>query len=190
MNGIYGRNTTIKEIKKKEVEKFLKENHIQGYTNSKIKIGLFYNDELISVMTFGNKRIALGDKNITNNDFEMIRFCNKLNTVVIGGANKLLKHFIKTYKPHTIISFADRRYSNGNLYYKLGFEFVGKTKPNYWYFHKNSLHRQHRFNFRKNKLVEEGFDKNKTENEIMTNRGYLRIYDSGNLKFIMNPTCF
>jgi hypothetical protein len=44
--------------------------------------------------------------------------------------------------------------------------------------------RFYRFKFRKDILVKEGFDKNKTESQIMIDRGYYRIYDCGNAKFI------
>ena len=134
-------------------------------------------------MTFGKKRVAMGNKINIEGEYEMHRFCNKLNTNVIGGASKLLSYFIKTYKPKSILTFADRRYSNGNLYKQLCFNFIENTKPNYWYFKKNEMIRYYRFKFRKDILVKEGYDKNKTEKEIMIDRGYLRIYDCGNMKF-------
>ena len=116
-------------------------------------------------------------------EYEMLRFCDKLNTHVIDGASKLLSYFIKTYKPKSIITYVDRRYSQGNLYEQLGFKFIENTTPNYWYYKKNEMIKQHRFKFRKDVLVKEGFDKNKTEFEIMNDRDYYRIYDSGNMKF-------
>jgi hypothetical protein len=134
-------------------------------------------------MAFGKKRIAMGNKQQIDGEFEMLRFCNKLNTQVDGGASKLLKYFIKNYRPKLILTFADRRYSNGNLYKQLGFEFIDNTKPNYWYFKSAEMIRYHRFKFRKDVLVKEDYDKNKSEFEIMAERGYLRIYDCGNMKF-------
>ena len=74
--------------------------------------------------------------------------------------------------------------SKHNLYDALGFKFISKTEPNYYYII-NGI-RKHRFNFRKDVLIKEGFDKNKTEHEIMLERKIYRIYDSGNLKFIYN----
>ena len=181
---IYGRKTEVREINdNKLIRDFLEINHLQGFVGSKIKIGLFYDDELVSLMTFGKKRIAMGNKIRKDGEYEMLRFCNKLNTTVIGGASKLLKYFVKTYHPKSILTFADRRYSNGELYKKLGFEFIENTRPNYWYFKTHELIRHYRFNFRKNVLVKEGYDSNKTESEIMRERGYLRIYDCGNMKF-------
>ena len=85
--------------------------------------------------------------------------------------------------PHKIISYADRRYFNGDLYRKLGFTFIKFTSPNYWYFKKGKLNREHRYKYRKDVLVREGYDTNKTEHEIMGERGYYRIYDCGNFKF-------
>lgn len=183
---IYGRKTTIKEIDSNTARNFLDENHIQGAINSSVKVGLYYENELVSLMTFGKKRSAMGSKS-EEGEYEMYRYCNKLNTNIIGGASKLFKFFIETYKPKKIVSYADRRYFDGELYEKLGFIFISSTKPNYWYFKKNTLIREHRYNYRKDKLVSEGYDKTKTESEIMSERGYLRIYDCGNLKFEYTP---
>jgi hypothetical protein len=179
-NKIYARKTSIKEINdNKLVKDFLNNNHLQGYIASSIKIGLYYNDELVSLMTFGKGRVALGSRNY--NGYELLRFCSKLNTNVLGGANKLFKYFIKKYKPQNVISYADRGRSNGLLYEKLGFSLIGYTKPNYYYIVNNVRH--HRFNYRKDKLVKDGFDKNKSEHQIMLERKIYRIYDSGNLKY-------
>lgn len=172
---IYARKCVIKEVKSKEANKFLDDNHIQGKCRSKFKYGLFYNDELVSLMTFGKSRFA--------NEFELIRFCNKLNTTVIGGASKLFKHFTNTHNDiKRIISYADRSWSVGGLYEKLGFEFDSITSPGYSYINGNI--RENRMKYQKHKLVDEGYDKNMTEHEIMLSRKMYRIYDSGNLKYI------
>jgi hypothetical protein len=131
-NKIYARKCEIREVKSSESKLFLNDNHIQGNVNSKIKLGLYYNDELVSLMTFGSLRKNLNQSSI-DNVYELLRFCNKLNCSVIGGADKLLKHFIKEYNPKEIISYADRRWSQGDLYSNLGFTEITKNKPNYWY---------------------------------------------------------
>ena len=96
----------------------------------------------------------------------------------------MFKYFKENYNPKEIIIYADRSHSNGNLYNKLGFNFISKTQPNYYYIIDGIRH--HRFNFRKDKLVKDGFDSSKTEHDIMIERNIFRIYDSGNLKFIFN----
>jgi hypothetical protein len=118
----------------------------------------------------------------------MHRFCNKLNTSVIGGASKLLNHFIKIYQPKSILTFADRRYSNGKLYEKLGFEFIENTRPSYFYFKKHIMLKEHRFKYRKNILIKKGYDSAKTEFQIMDEQDYLRIYDCGCKKYFLNLT--
>jgi hypothetical protein len=133
-------------------------------------------------MTFGSLRKNMGRKSIDGH-YELLRFCNKLYTSVVGGADKLLKYFIKTYNPKEITSYADRRWSQGDLYEKLGFEFIHNSKTNYFYINKGK--REHRFKYRKDILVKEGFDKNKTEREIMKERGFNRIYDCGNKKYVL-----
>ena len=181
---IYARKTIIKEINDNNlIRTFLNENHIQGFIGSKVKIGLFYNDELVSLMTFGSLRRSMGQKDIKENHYEMLRFATKLNTQIIGGASKLLNYFIKNYHPKEMITYADRRYSYGDLYKKLGFKFIKYTEPNYWYIKKNQIKREYRFKYRKDILIKEGFDKNKTEKDIMSENGYYHIYDCGNIKF-------
>jgi hypothetical protein len=132
-------------------------------------------------MTFGKLRNVLGNKINIDGEYEMLRFCNKLNTQVIGGASKLYTYFKNTYKPIKVISFANRRYSNGNLYNQLGFKLEYNTVPNYWYVLNKT--RKHRFLYRKDILIKQGFDASKTEHQIMSERKIPRIYDCGNMKF-------
>ena len=134
----------------------------------------------MSIMTFGSLRRSLGSKSKSGH-YELLRFCNKKNSTIIGGASKLLKYFIKNYKPSEIISYSDSSRSNGDVYYKLGFELISDTIPNYYWII-NGI-RNHRFNFRKDKLIKQGGDFKKTEVEIMSERGYYRIFDCGSKKW-------
>lgn len=177
---IYARKCEVKLVKSNQtVEEFLVNNHIQGTSVSSVKIGLFYKDELISLMTFGKSRF---DKNY---EWEMVRFCNKLNHSVVGGASKMFNYFIKHYHPKTVLSYNDRRYFSGSIYSKLGFEFVGYTSPNYWYIIDSYNSIKNRLNFQKHKLKNllTAFDSNVTEWENMKNNGYDRIWDCGNGKW-------
>ena len=183
-NRIFARKCYIKEITYKETKDFLTENHIQGAVPSKYNISLWYNNEIVSVMTFGSLRKNLG-YNKKDGVFELLRFCNKLNTTVIGGASKLFKYFIKTYDPIEIISFADRRWSQGNLYENLGFNFVNNTKPNYSYIDGKKQIRINRYNFRKNILVEKyNCPENISEVNFCGSIGFYQVFDCGNKKYI------
>ncbi len=171
---IYARKTDIRLVDKTESQKFLLENHIQGSSISQVNLGLYYNNELISLMTFGYRKIS------GSNSLELHRFCNKLNTSVIGGASKLFSYFINNYQFEELLSYADRSWSIGELYNTLGFELVGKTKPNYWWVI-NGI-KKHRLNFTKTQLIKkELLLEGETEVQCMWRLKYHRIYDSGSL---------
>jgi hypothetical protein len=179
---IYARKCIVKELDNNDIIKdFLNKNHIQGFVGSKYKIGLFYNGELVSIMTFGNLRKSLNSKS-EEQKYELLRFCNKLNFTVVGGASKLFKYFIDNFKVKEVISYSDNARSDGNLYEKIGFSLQHETDINY-YWAKNGI-KYHRYNFRKDKLVKNGADNSKTEVEIMHDMGYYRIFDCGSKKWI------
>jgi hypothetical protein len=181
---IYARKCKIKQISSKMCSVFLKENHIQGNDNSNIKLGAFYEDTLVSAMTFCKPRISLGYKNKNQNGiFELSRFCSNINMNVIGCAGKLLKYFITNYHPKSIITYADLRFTDfeKNIYTTLNFEKISKTEPNYFWCKSGKRH--HRFNFTKYKLVKEGNDPKMTEIQIMHSNKYYRIWDCGHLKY-------
>ena len=93
----------------------------------------------------------------------------------------MLNHFIKTIKPSRIISYADKDWSNGNLYFKLGFKLVNESKPDYKYIVDGI--RVHKQNFTKSKLSKMGHDISLTESQIMNNLGINKIYDCSKMKF-------
>lgn len=175
-NKIFARKCKIEEITdNKLIRTFLDNNHIQGSIHSNIKIGLFYLGELVSIMIFDKNE---GRKKLNEDEWNLSRFCNKINTSVIGAASKLLTYFNKKYKCNRIISYSDKSWSNGNLYYKLGFKLISESKVNYKYIINNK--RENKQKFTKKKLKD---DMNKTEKEIMKERNIPRIYDCGQLKF-------
>lgn len=165
---IFARKCQVKEILDNKISNnFLNKNHIQGVDKSFIRIGLFYNNRLVSIMTFdyfeGRNKMEPGGWNLS-------RFCNLLNTTVIGGASKLLKYFINIKKPKRIISYAESSWSNGVLYDKLGFSVIGNSDPDYKYVVGNK--RFHKSKFRKSNtgISESQLDLNK-------------IWDCGKIKF-------
>lgn len=179
---IFARKCKIVKISNKETNNFLNDNHIQGWCVSKLRYGLVYNNDLISIITFGKLRKNLGLKS-TDSDFELLRFCNKINTSVTGGASKLLSHFIKENKPSSIITYSKNDYSDGNLYNKIGFKFDKLTNANYYWVVDGI--RENRFNWRKDKLVKQGYDIKLTEVQIMHQLNRWRCFDSGNKKWIL-----
>ena len=186
-NAIYARKCIIKEVEPCECNTFLKNNHIQGESTSNLRYGLYYNDELVSLMTFSPPRMNMGAKQ-HKQQWELVRFCSKLNTRVIGGASKLFNHFIKIYNPDSIASFSMNDISNGNLYDKLGF--INECEnSSYWYIEPHTYKRYHRTSFSKQMIIKRGWKDNKegwTEREVMEEQGYFRIYDAGQTKWVWN----
>ena len=177
---IYARKCIIKEIDVELKDKFLLETHIQGVDKSSIRLGAFFNDELVSVMTFSKLRKVMGSKKVSG-EYELVRFSS---VGVVGIAGKLLKYFIRNYEPSKITSYADRRWSKGEVYETLGFKMINMGRPNYWYT-KGYKKREYRYNYRKDILVSKGYDKSKTEMEIMSELGYDVIWDCGSIKYEM-----
>jgi hypothetical protein len=174
---IYARQCEIRVVEdSKLVREFLDKNHIQGYSQSSIKLGLYYKNELVSLMTFGYRHTN------AKKEFELIRFCNRINLNVIGSASKLFNYFKQNYHFTELISYSDFRLFDGSMYQTLGFTKQHLSKPDYFWC--KDIERKHRFNFNKQKLIKEGFDGSKTEVDIMHERGYFRVFGCGQYRWI------
>ena len=178
---IQGRNTEVHDISNQEAVDFCNKYHLQDSVNSSINIGLFYNSELVGVMTFGSPRFN------TNYQYEIYRLCFKADTVVIGGAEKLFKYFLSNYNPQSIITYADISKFTGLVYLRLGFNLIKPnhiTEPNYYWV---SLDRKlivlDRYNTQKHRLVEKGLGTaDQSERDIMESYNFAQIFDCGNLR--------
>lgn len=188
---VYARKCYVEEISAKDKNQFLEENHIQGKDNASIRLGLWYPtgeyDELVAVMTFCKPRKALGQKSDSKYDYELSRFASNIDYRVIGAFGKLWKYFENHYEFNSIITYADRRWSIGNVYETNGFELDHVSKPNYWYFKESIANqREYRYKYRKSKLKElfpKTYREGLSEYEIMQMNGYTRIWDCGNLVY-------
>jgi len=167
-NTIFARKCQIKEIPAKQANTFVETHHLQGAISAKINIGLFYNDDLISVMNFSKARY---NKKF---QYEILRFCSSAN--VIGGASKLFTYFIKQYDPISILSYSDNRWGNGKVYENL--KMVKETETIGFFYTDNNI-RYNRAKFQKHKLVAEGHNPTLSEREIMKNKQYDIIWDCG-----------
>jgi len=176
-NIIYARKCRINRVDFNKAKEFLNDNHLQGFCPFSIAYGLYFENNLVSICTFGRRKISGTSSN------ELLRFTNKINHHVPGGFSKLLKHYIEKENPSELITFADRSWSptEETGYTRNGFEFLYSTKPNYWYIINRT--RSNRFNHRKDILVSLGYNSNLTEREIMFDRGIYRIYDCGQYKY-------
>lgn len=178
---VYARKCVVKEIDSKTVRDFIEKYHLQGYVNSSIKLGLYYNDELVEVMTFGKLRVIMRSKS-NDGEYELYRLCTKSGYTVIGGAGKLLEYFKKNYEWNKIVSYCQRDISNGNVYEKIGFSLDSICKSGFFYYNYKDDKIVSRFALRKN-VVDDG--SGRTADEIIKDMGYMKCVTNGNYKYIM-----
>ena len=174
---IAARKCVVKLIDSKKSKQFVDKYHIQkSTTTSTVHIGLYYNDELVSVMTFGFSRFN------KSYQYELHRFCSSMN--IQGGAGKLLKFFETNYKPSSILTYSDLNWGYGDVYSKIGFEYIDITKPSYFYYSSTEKTRISRYQAQKKKLIKKyNFSEELTESEMTEKLKWLKIYTSGNLIF-------
>ena len=176
-NHIYARKCFVSEISQREYSNFLELNHIQGSIVSKYRYGLFYQNELVSVIGFGSSRFKKGE-------IELHRFCSKINTSVIGGFSKLIKYFMNQNICSEFITYVDRSKFDAKGYFKIGFKILSETDSSYFYAREGEI--LSRYQCQKHKLSKllENYDPSLSESDNMILNGYTKVYDCGTLKLV------
>lgn len=188
---IPARLTQARRIDKPTAARFLEETHLQAVTQSKYKYGLFlparyfrvlsadfFGDQipppelLVAVATFSHPRTISRD-GISHRSVELVRFANHLNCTVVGGLDKLLKAFTTDVRPDDVMTYADRDWSDGRSYEKLGFLRREATEPQQFWVREGEWTRHY-----PNRLPD-----GLTEHEMAAN-GYIPVYNAGSRKFV------
>lgn len=176
---LYARKCEVREIDVDEASSFVLKYHFQDNARCKVRLGLFNGDELVSVMTFGKPRYN------KNYEWELIRYCSSKS--VVGGASKLFSHFVKEYRPKSVISYCDRAKFSGDLYTKLGFSLLKSGQPSkHWYnigtkeHYTDNLIRQQGFSriVHHKQASEENLETNDND-VLMLNEGFVEVWDCG-----------
>ena len=178
---IHGRKCEIKEISNPDSREFLERTHIQGAGGSSEQYGAFYDDELVAVMTF---RPGRSGATVHGEDWWIL---NRFSVIynVPGIASRLLAAFRNKHPTTSVVSYADRRWSVGGVYEKMGFTMLHETAPQYWYI--VGYKRLHKSAFKKKELSAKGYDEPKSESEITEEIGFRRIWDCGTLVYRLDP---
>lgn len=162
---IHARQTIVKRIDQKQATAFLNEHHLQQYVNAYYKYALVYKDELVAVATFSKSRV-MNDGVTPYRSYELIRFASKTGTTVTGGLSKLLHYFIEQHHPAHIMTYADRDWSVGDGYIKLGFRQIGITPPQLFWTDTKTFER--------------------ISKTLPFREGYVQVWNTGNLKFVLD----
>lgn len=171
---VYARKCEIVKIEKHIKSSFLEQNHLQGNDNSMFDYGLMYNNKVVAVMTFCKSRFN------KNYDWELSRFACKQHTMVHGGFSKLLKQFRKEHEG-SIISYADRTISFGDVYANNGFNLLKINPPSYSYITERMQVRQHRAGFMKSRIDAGEL----SESDAMKLKGYHKVWNCGTMTFVL-----
>jgi hypothetical protein len=178
---VYARKLNVAKIEGPLAKKWFDKTHLQGSVNSTVSYALINNlGELECVMAFSSSRFS-------DHQWEMTRFSSSLGKIIVGGASRLLSAFLKEHKPTSLVSYADLRISYGKVYKNLGFDFLHKSSPSYFYI--RGITKLSRYQCQKHKLPKllgNDFSSKLSERENMENLGYRRVYDCGNLVFQLN----
>ncbi len=176
---LYARNCEIKEVKKKECDDFLNLYHLQNTCNGqKIRYGLYYNDQLVEVMTFGKPRYN------KNYEWELLRLCSHKDYKIVGGSERLFKYFLREQNPQSIISYCDNSKFSGDVYERLGMELINISNP-------ACIWSKGKIKITDNLLRQQGFDrlfgasygKGTSNKELIINEGFVEVYDCGQKSF-------
>ena len=179
-NKIFARNCQIKQIDNKTCYNFCDLYHIQGASKKSIVcFGIFNNNDLLGIISLSKHH-----RNINSNLIVLDRLCFKENVQVVGGASKLFKHCINWAKLNNyekIISWSDNRWSTGNVYKTLNFQFESELKPDYSYI--NIRNSQKRISKQSQKKSLTNCPKDKTEHQWALERGFYKIWDCGKIRW-------
>lgn len=174
---VNARDCEVRNVSKEETARYLNKYHLQGYANDEIRLGLFFDDALVMVMTFGAPRY---NKNF---QFELIRLCS--HCYVVGGAEKLFKYFVKTYTPNSVVSYCDLAKFEGCVYEKLGFEYAGYQVSKHWYNPQTGRHITDALLRARgaDQLLGTNHSNELTNKQIMLLNGFVEVYDCGQARF-------
>ncbi len=176
---LHARHCIIKRIDKPTADNFLEINHLQGTVNAKLRYGLFLKPQyverfmgvvgqlqplLIAVATFSGGRMMKEGERAGTRSYELIRFASLKGHVVVGGMDKLLKKFTEEHPVNDVMSYADRDWSDGRSYDKLGFTKIETSEPQIFYINLKTLER--------------------LSLNWLTDDEHLEIYNAGSIKYI------
>ncbi len=181
---IPARKCNAQILDKETAINFLKRNHIKGSYGHQHGFGLYFENELVSVMTFSRSRYN------KNYKWEIIRFASKINHSVVGGASKLLKFAKQQLNSDSFFSYSENMIGVGNLYKQIGFEFLGETGPGFFWYRDGEI--LHRMMATKKLLVqkypdEEILIQQLSISKFLKSKGYIQVNDMGNKRWGMNP---
>ena len=180
---VFARKCECKLVPLKEEKIFLNQYHIQGYQKSEICLGLYYNNELVQIMSFCKPRYN------KNYQWELLRLSTKYGYIVIAGPEELYETFKRTYKPNSILSYCNLDKFEGNVYERIGLKLLKYNSPALsWYniFAEKKYSATSIVMLGVDKLLKCNYGLHTDNNWILLTYGYRRIPDCGQNVYVYN----
>lgn len=172
---VHARALQLQIVPNDVAEDFYNRTHLQGHRQGSLHLALCNSGTPLCMMSFCKHK---------KYGHELLRYSAELGVTVVGGPGRLLSNFFKMIPDTNLLSYCDRRYSNGNVYKQLGFKSDGVTGPNYFYVDGSSLLSRQKFQKHKLKSKLSTYNDDLSETGNMFMAGYRRIWDAGHLRFI------
>lgn len=169
---VFARKCQIIVPTKEQKSFFFKANHIKGNDVYPLAFALKYQDQLVAMISFKD----------TSEGWYLSRYATSCS--VPGGFSRLLEHFKRSIPWQRIYTYADRSWSQGNVYLKCGFNLIAKTEINYQVI--EHCERIHSARYTREYLKErfpDLYSEELTKFQIMDLANLNRIWDCGQLKF-------
>ena len=178
----HGRKAKIENLTKKQISIFLNAYHLQDYVKAAYNFGLVVDGEVVAAASFSKSR-PMKTKGADYQSAELVRFASKEGITVVGGLSKLIKHFTKQVKINDLMTYADRDWSLGKGYHKLGFNLSETTLPTTFYVNRETLVRYFLHRLPKEVVLTYEAQKVLNLNDFLLLNGYVKIFNTGNLKY-------
>lgn len=178
---VHGRQTKITVLDRRQTLAFLNANHLQGFVRAKYNFGLMYKDQLIAAASFSEAR-PMKDRGVAYRSAELVRFASADGLTIVGGLSKLISYFTSQVTVNDLMTYADRDWSLGKGYVKLGFELTEITGPQFLYVEQTTLVRY--FTHRLPKEVIDLQNENMLNlDDLLKQKGFHKLFNTGNLKY-------
>lgn len=179
---IGARRLSLTKLKPVEERLFFEQNHIQGYVPSSHCFALVRGSEVLAAMSFGRPRFDKKSK------VELLRFASKSGYTIPGAGSKLLNNAKHLWEGGTLISYCDRRWSDGEFYKRVGFSLARISSPSYIYVHARTKQIVSRYSAQKHRLkslLGDNYDESLTEGENMEMNKFFKLWDCGQMVYVL-----
>ena len=177
---VYARKCDVQFVELSIADDLIERYHLQGsIRNEEVAVGLIYKDQVISVMTFGRPRYS------KKYQVELLRYTTVPEYQILGGASKLFKHFLKSYKVKSIVSYCDISKFSGAVYENLGFRLDHQSKPAKVWSKDNKYITDNLLRYKGyDQLFGTHYGKGTSNEQLMIDNGWRSVYDCGQKVYI------